>query len=188
MRIYTKFGDEGDTRLLAGQTTRKSDLRVELCGQLDELNAAIGVVRAGEPGPAVAEQLARIQSSLLDAGAGVAALGGPVARPLPQVTDEDIGRLELSIDSLQAQLPELKNFILPGGHPTAARLHLARTVCRRCERWLVRLVDEYPEWAQAGTLMAYLNRLGDWLFVAARISNAEAGSGETTWKADAKKP
>ncbi len=187
MPIYTRFGDDGDTRLLGGQTTRKSDLRVELCGQLDEFNAMLGVVLAHQPDPPLAEPLLRAQSILFEIGACVAALGSESGQSPAKLLSEDVCALETSIDALDSNLPELRNFVLPGGSPLAAACHLARTLCRRCERRLVQLTDVYPDWTRSRAVLAWLNRLGDWLFVAARTANCASGVVETTWQSGQKK-
>ena len=180
MQIYTKTGDSGDTGLPGGQRTRKSNLRIEVCGQLDELNALIGLVRSEDTDAALDSQLEKIQSRLFVVGAQVAASGTGGTPGLPRLPREQIHELEYSIDEMQDQLPELRNFVLPGGSRPAALLHLARTVCRRCERWLVRYVDEHPGGLDDGTL-AWVNRLGDWLFVAARRMNVRMNIEETIW-------
>jgi cob(I)alamin adenosyltransferase len=170
VRIYTRAGDRGDTGLLDGRRVPKSDPRVEACGAVDELNAAIGLaVAAG-----------------IDADLAERALGGRVADPTMTVAsrepkaalgETDIHRLETWIDQLETELTPLNRFILPGGAPAGAQLHLARTVCRRAERRIVALNSDSVEPA----LLAYINRLSDLLFVMARVVNRRAGEIESEW-------
>jgi cob(I)alamin adenosyltransferase len=182
-RIYTRTGDAGSTRLVTGATVSKSDARVEAYGAVDETNACLGLVRlhTGEDA-AFDALLGRIQNELFDLGADLAT---PPSERIPEgsalrILDSQVERLEAEIDALNAALPELKSFVLPGGSPAAAALHLARTVCRRAEREAVRL-------AEAGQpvnppALRYLNRLSDLLFVAARHAN---GGHEVLWQAGA---
>ncbi len=181
MRIYTKFGDDGNTQLLGGQQTRKSDLRLAVCGTLDELSAVLGLAAASDPPAAVGDQIQMIQSDLLSMGSRIAAMGAETKMELPQLTTTDVERLENEIDAMNSGLTELRNFLLPGGHAAAATLHVARAVCRRAEREMVALVDQYPE-ADAGTPLAWLNRLGDWCFVAARRVNHAHDITEPLWR------
>jgi cob(I)alamin adenosyltransferase len=182
-RIYTRTGDKGRTRLVTGETVSKSSARVEAYGAVDELNAALGVARlaTGAAEPALDAILARIQNDLFDLGADLATPpprtpGGP--EPL-RIADSQVARLEQEIDALNAALSELTSFVLPGGTPAAAALHVARTVCRRAERAAVLLIEEVGE-GPHGPALRYLNRLSDLLFVAARSSNA-AGAGDVLW-------
>ncbi len=185
MKIYTRFGDEGLTRLLGGVTTQKSDVRVEMCGELDELNAVTGLVISGGPTSEFQGRLTRVQSTLFDAGALVAAVGTGSRRE-SSIANFEVSGLEEEIDAMQTGLPQLTHFILPGGCATGARLHLARTVCRRAERCLVRLCESWPNETGCQSLLIYLNRLSDWLFVAARFANHCAGVPETLWNAGSK--
>lgn len=181
MKIYTRTGDEGETALFGGQRVRKDSPRVEAYGSVDELNAVIGVARTFLDDPKVNMALARIQEHLF-------VLGGDLATPLgeesqaaaavPRVTPAEVKTLEELIDRYQAELPSLRQFILPGGHRAAAFLHLARTVCRRAERRSVTLAGREPINDQ---VLAYLNRLSDLLFVLARVVNHRAGIAEITW-------
>lgn len=180
MKIYTRFGDEGQTRLLGGVTARKSDLRVELCGELDELNALTGMVISNRPVDELIGRLTRMQSILFDAGALVAAIGTASSRG-SAIADSEVAALEAEIDAMQTGLPPLANFILPGGCLSAAWLHLARTVCRRAERCMVRVCETWPDEPECQGLLIFLNRLSDWLFVAARFANFRAGVVETLW-------
>jgi cob(I)alamin adenosyltransferase len=174
VKIYTKTGDSGETSLFGGARVRKDDARIEAYGTVDELNSAIGVARATWPADLDA-QLHAIQSDLFDIGAHLASPGtsrfaGPEATR--------IAALEQSIDAMESHLTPLKTFILPGGSLTAAQLHVARTVCRRAERLVVALRDE-QEATKAS--IAYLNRLSDFLFVAARFANQQQGVADVPW-------
>ncbi|HEV7386881.1 MAG TPA: cob(I)yrinic acid a,c-diamide adenosyltransferase [Phenylobacterium sp.] len=181
-RIYTRSGDAGRTRLATGETVSKADLRVEAYGSVDETNACLGLARvhtsdAGE----FDAMLARVQNELFDLGADLAqpAKAGEAEGSTLRILDSQVARLEAEIDTLNAELPPLASFVLPGGTPAAAALHLARTVCRRAEREAVRLVEAgEPVSAPA---LRYLNRLSDLLFVAARHAN-DRGAAEVFWK------
>ena len=177
MRIYTRTGDDGTTGLYGGSRVSKADPRVEAYGGVDEANAAIGLARAAGLAPAVDEVLARAQASLFDLGATLAtpASKAPATKP---PGDPEIAALERAIDALEAGLPPLKTFVLPGGSDAAARLHLARTVCRRAERGVVRLADSERV---DPLLVRYLNRLSDLLFVQARAANAAAKVPDVPW-------
>lgn len=187
MKIYTRRGDEGDTGLLGGDRVPKSDPRVAAYGTVDELNAAVGLARslARRVGEELLEdrRLKRIQDDLFAVGARLAAADPDRAREKGLVPDFPPGRvedLEAWIDELDADLPELDAFLLPGGSPAGAQLHVARTVCRRAERALVRL-DPGHEGA-VDTVLPYLNRLSDLLFTLARAVNRRAGAPETEWE------
>lgn len=181
MKIYTKTGDAGDTGLFGGGRTPKSDPRVEAYGDVDELNAAIGLARASEMMPRIDEVLLPIQRDLFSIGALIAT---PDREKMKQhlakakLDDARIAELERAIDDGDAELEPLKAFILPGGTHKAASLHLARTVCRRAERRVVALRGsvEVPD-----IVIVYLNRLSDLLFTLARLANRRAGAGEVTW-------
>ncbi len=180
MKIYTRTGDAGQTALFDGTRVSKSDPRVDAYGHVDELNAVLGQARAaGVPGD-VDERLDRIQRDLFAVGA---ALADPRTRIAERVTRahlaaEDVTRLEGWIDEADAELPPLRRFIVPGGTPAGAILHLARTVCRRAERQIVTLGDA----AAGATVLAYVNRLSDLLFVLARLVNARAGVPDREWE------
>jgi cob(I)alamin adenosyltransferase len=177
MKIYTKTGDAGETGLWGGQRVPKDSARVQAYGTVDECNAAIGVARASGMEAGLDAILARIQDQLFVVGADLATPGA--AANIPRVGSEEIAFLERSIDALEEQLEPLKQFILPGGTPAAAQLHLARTICRRAERWVVALSREAP--APNEQVGVYLNRLSDCLFVLARAANARAGVADTPW-------
>ena len=175
MKIYTRTGDKGDTSLFGGTRVSKNDPRIEAYGTVDELNSLLGLCRsAGLPAPIDAE-LDRVQSDLFDVGAYLAAPGSD------RFTSVDANRaadLERAIDEMEDALQPLKTFIVPGGSEAAARLHVARTVCRRAERRVIRLEDDSEEML---TTIAFLNRLSDFLFVAARHANRTAGVPDTPW-------
>ncbi len=179
MTIYTKTGDGGETSLLGGKRVPKDHLRVAAYGDLDETNAALGVVRAHAGGERSA-LLARIQQQLFAIGAQLADPEHEVAsrRAKAVVREEDLRALETEIDSQEAALPPLRRFLLPGGTPSAALLHQARTVCRRAERSVVTLAREA---AIDPLIVAYLNRLSDLLFVLARAENQGAHATEDLW-------
>ena len=182
-RIYTRSGDDGTTALGTGERRKKYDLRIEAYGTLDEVNAVIGVARLHVAGdPALDAVLARIQNDLFDVGADLCmpsdAGKGPGGARLT-VSEAQVTWLEGEIDHLNAELAPLKSFILPGGSPAAAYLHLARTVCRRAERIMVALNDKSGETVTAAALK-YVNRLSDFLFVAARSMN-QKGATDVLW-------
>ena len=179
MKIYTRTGDDGTTGLIGGRRVRKSDLRIECYGTVDELNAAVGVAAAAAPS-SLAAQLRAVQNDLFVIGSHLAAPadGAPANVALPPLDEAGAARLESEIDAAEAALPPLRNFILPGGAEASARLHLARTVCRRAERLVVALAEER---ALPPTILLYLNRLSDWLFVMARRANHNAGVEDVPW-------
>jgi cob(I)alamin adenosyltransferase len=176
MKIYTKTGDAGETGLWGGLRVPKDALRVHAYGTVDECNAAVGLARAGGLGAELDELLARVQDQLFVVGADLATPGE--AANIPRVGEAEVAFLEQAIDALEEDLTPLRQFILPGGTLAAAHLHLARTICRRAERWLVSLAREEAMNPQVGV---YLNRLSDFLFVAARAANARAGTPDTPW-------
>ncbi|HYD53469.1 MAG TPA: cob(I)yrinic acid a,c-diamide adenosyltransferase [Gemmatimonadaceae bacterium] len=181
MKIYTKTGDRGDTGLFGGGRVPKSHPRVDAYGDVDELNASIGLARAIEPMQRIDELLVPIQRDLFAIGA---LLATPDLEKMRQhlekarVDESRIRQLEQGIDDADAELEPLRAFILPGGSPKAAALHVARTVCRRAERRVVALTEteEIPELA-----IIYLNRLSDLLFTLARLAAKRGGVGEVTW-------
>ena len=180
-RIYTKAGDDGRTRLVTGEQVSKADPRVAAYGDVDELNAVLGLARLSTAGNAVLDAiLARAQNDLFDLGADLATPAAAYAFEPLRIVAAQVDRLEAEIDALNADLAPLTSFILPGGSPASAALHLARTVCRRAERRTVRFLDGQAGEAHREALR-YLNRLSDLLFVAARFANA-GGDGDTLWK------
>ncbi|MGH3071843.1 MAG: cob(I)yrinic acid a,c-diamide adenosyltransferase [Gaiellaceae bacterium] len=176
-RIYTRAGDRGETSLGDGSRVSKLDCRIGAFGTVDELNSALGVVLAGDvPGP-MREPLERVQNELFDVGADLSVPWGVTDRL--RVEQALVDRLEQLCDSFNADLPELRSFVLPGGTETAARLHVARTICRRAEREVLlgaQEVDLNP------LVLAYLNRLSDLLFILARAANAAGGRDEPLWR------
>ena len=180
-RIYTKTGDQGRTRLASGAQVSKTDARVAAYGTVDELNAVIGLARlASGQHDRIDAMLGRIQNELFDLGADLATpLDPPPAWEALRIVESQVERLEREIDWMNESLKALDSFILPGGSPLSAHLHLARTVCRRAEREAVRLV-EAGETVNTEALK-YLNRLSDHLFVAARRANAN-GADDIKWK------
>jgi cob(I)alamin adenosyltransferase len=181
MKIYTRTGDQGDTGLFGGGRVRKHHVRVEAYGDVDELNSVIGVVRATAPTDAFDDLLASVQRDLFSLGGHLATPDPDKVRKALEKADLDESRIELferTIDQADRELPPLRAFILPAGSPKAAVLHLARTVCRRAERSVVRLAEETPV---PPLFITYLNRLSDLLFTLARLANHHAGSGDVTW-------
>jgi len=179
MKIYTKTGDDGTTGLVGGTRVAKSDPRIECYGTVDELNAAIGLAAVAAQPPLVG-QLRQVQADLFTIGSHLATpQDSPQRKSLPQLDDSIITRLEHQIDATTAQLPPLRNFILPGGSELAARLHLARTICRRAERLVVALPSE----PAVAFTVCYLNRLSDWLFTEARRANDLARIPDVIWTA-----
>jgi cob(I)alamin adenosyltransferase len=176
-RIYTKTGDGGETALVTGVRVPKDDLRITCYGTVDETNAAIGLARLTTSGDLDA-MLARIQNDLFDLGADFATPEDPQPKfQALRVTEAQVTRLESEIDAMNAELLPLTSFVLPGGTPEAAHLHLARTVCRRAERLAVELARREKV---SGAALKYLNRLSDHLFVASRYANAK-GTGDVLW-------
>ena len=178
MKLYTRTGDSGETALFDGTRVRKDDPRVDAYGDVDELNAWLGLVRTAGLEPEFEADVIRIQRDLFALGA---ALADPADRIAARVTkaaldDADVARLEKMIDRLDAETPPLRRFILPGGTSTGAAIHLARTVCRRAERRIVSLDPQVD-----GVLVRYVNRLSDLLFALARAVNHRAGVPETEW-------
>lgn len=181
-RIYTRTGDTGETSLGSGERVSKAHLRIQAYGTVDETNAALGVARLHTGTMAKLDaMLARIQNELFDLGADLCVpdtgkeLGYEPLRILPRQYE----RLEHEIDELNGELAPLRSFVLPGGHPAAAHLHVARTVCRRAERLIVELAAHDGEQVSEGAI-AYVNRLSDFFFVASRWANAQ-GPGDVLW-------
>ncbi len=181
-RIYTRTGDKGTTALVTGERRSKCDLRIEAYGTVDETNACIGLARLHTASdPTLDAMLARIQNDLFDLGADLATPQESLkpGRDALRIAESQVQRLEQEIDSLNAALSPLRSFILPGGTPLAAALHLARTVCRRAERLSVELIERQNE-TVAPEALKYLNRLSDFLFVAARAAN-DGGKSDVLW-------
>lgn len=179
MKIYTRTGDAGSTGLFGGPRVAKDDDRIEAYGTVDELNAALGTARSAGLGPVIDAQIDQIQHELFSIGAELAT-PEPDEHGLRVISTDHIARLEHWIDAHESGLPPLKHFILPAGSAAATHLHLARAVCRRAERRVVRLVRHH-EVNISEELMVYLNRLSDFLFVLSRVANMEAGVAEVQW-------
>ena len=186
-KIYTRTGDEGSTSLGTGERVPKNAPRIWAYGTVDETNAAIGLVRTHLQGePIVEAGLARIQNDLFDLGADLCvpdrgappAWSGPDYKPL-RITGSQVKRLEDEIDAMNGDLDPLRSFVLPGGSPAAAALHLARTICRRAERHMAELAG-LPDEPVSPAALRYINRLSDYLFVAARYVNAR-GKADVLW-------
>jgi cob(I)alamin adenosyltransferase len=178
VKIYTKTGDDGTTGLIGGSRVTKSDASIEAYGTIDELNAVAGWVAVTAQAD-LREALYRVQSELFAIGSHLATPEGEKrATTLPALSESWITRLEAEIDAVETALPTLRNFILPGGTELAARLHLARTVCRRAERTLVLLAGAREV---NPVILSYINRLSDWLFVQARLANQVAGVPDVAW-------
>jgi cob(I)alamin adenosyltransferase len=178
MKIYTKTGDAGSTGLLGGQRVSKASLRVAAYGAVDETNAALGWVRVIGLPEGLDAFLARLQDAAFRLGAALAAAPGVDPRVVP-LADADVGAIEATIDRLEATLPPLKTFVLPGGGEAGARLHVVRTVARRAERAIVALAEVE---AVDAVVLRWINRLSDLLFVAARAANAREGVPDVPWK------
>ncbi len=180
-KIYTKTGDDGTTALGSGERRRKSDLRIEAYGTVDETNSVVGLIRlqTGQSAPEVDQTLGRIQNDLFDLGADLAApeTGEDLGYEPLRITDAQVTAIEQAIDVLNAELKPLRSFVLPGGSPAAAYLHLARTVSRRAERLMVELAAREQINPAA---VRYMNRLSDYFFVASRYLN-EKGEQDVLW-------
>ena len=187
MKIYTGTGDKGKTSLFSGERLVKSDPRIDAYGDLDELNSIIGALAAHlSDQEALVVELKQIQSNLFQAGAWLATNPESVLiESLEKMSAEQVAFLEKSINRLEKEMPVLKGFILPGGHITAAWAHVARTVCRRCERKVAPIIHEARK-SKAGEqyqhLFVFLNRLSDYLFVLARYCNHIHGVSDKLWK------
>ncbi len=179
MKIYTKSGDKGDTSLFGGQRVPKDALRIEAYGTVDELNSVLGIVRADGVGEELDGILGSLQDQLFVLGADLATPRSLERKGLRRIGTKEAEFIEATIDAVEKRLKPLKSFILPGGSPAAARLHFARTVCRRAERVVVRLSrnEDIGE-----DCMVYLNRVSDLLFVLARFVNHSANVTEVKWK------
>ncbi len=178
MKIYTKTGDKGVTSLFGGKRVSKDTDRIEAYGSVDELNSQLGVVRALKPPQEIDRMLQRVQNDLFMLGADLATPETKSRKKILRISSSQVEQLERDIDKLETSLPSLQHFILPGGTRTAAELHVARTICRRAERAVVRL-------SRTGeirtTPLVYMNRLSDFLFVAARSVNKTEGGEESIW-------
>jgi cob(I)alamin adenosyltransferase len=176
-RIYTRGGDQGETSLGDGSRVSKLDCRIGAFGIVDELNSALGVVLAGDVPEEMRAPLDRVQNELFDVGADLSVPWGVTDRL--RVEEGMVERLEADCDAFNADLPELRSFVLPGGSEAAARLHVARTICRRAEREVLLGAQEVE---LNPLVLRYLNRLSDLLFILARAANAAAGHDEPLWR------
>ncbi len=179
MKIYTKTGDKATTALFTGKRVPKHHIRIESYGTLDELNSYLGLLRDQEMDKASKKTLALIQNKLFTLGAILATEPSKDKRlKIPRIYQEDIELLEKEIDKMNEELPEMTHFILPGGHPTVSHCHVARTICRRSERMISYLHenDPVPE-----TVLSYVNRLSDYLFVLARKLSKDLKAKEVKW-------
>lgn len=179
MKIYTKTGDKGKTSLFGGTRVDKSHLRIDAYGTIDELNAHLGFLRDQVQNENDSDVLNKIQDQLFTIGALLASDPEKKKMKLPDLKEEDVFFLELEIDKIEEELPELKNFIIPGGHPVVSAAHIARTVCRRAERAIVLLSVNSPVDAM---LLEYINRLSDYLFVLGRHLAKELKVNEIAWR------
>ncbi len=180
MKIYTKKGDQGETSLIGGKRVPKNDIRIESYGTVDELNAWIGMLR-DQPvdDQPLKDELIEIQDRLFTIGSLLAQSPEGTKMELPRLAESDITFLEEAIDAMNETLPEMKSFVLPGGHTTVSSCHITRCVCRRAERLVVALHDETDDYKK---IVQYLNRLSDYLFVLARKLTLKLGAKETPWK------
>jgi cob(I)alamin adenosyltransferase len=179
MKVYTKTGDKGDTSLFGGKRVPKYDLRINAYGTSDELNSWIGFLRDQEIDASYIEILLEIQDKIFCLGSQLAADPGKPNLKMPKIELKDIQLLEDEMDRMSIDLPEMTNFILPGGHTIVSYCHVARTVCRRCERLVVELAsDEIID----ALIIQYLNRLSDYLFVLSRKITQDLGVKEALWK------
>ncbi len=181
MKIYTKTGDAGETSLFDGTRVSKAEARVDAYGEVDELNAWLGLVRASGVDAEIAAIVEQLQRDLHAIGARLADPAHKIADRLARATigDDEVQRLEAWIDRFEAELPPLRRFILPGGAPAAAALHVARTVCRRAERRIVALAAQRAD--TEPVVLVYINRLSDLLFVLARAVNQRTRTAEHEW-------
>jgi cob(I)alamin adenosyltransferase len=177
MKIYTRTGDEGTAALVGGSRVAKFHRRLAAFGSVDELNAQFGVCRAAAPPPEIDAVVERLQHEMFALGAELAS-PDPTAAGTELLAADDVERIEREIDRFEETLPPLREFILPGGTPAAAALHVARAICRRAERDVVALAEEAK---LRPLLLAYLNRVGDLLFVLARAANRAAGTPDLPW-------
>jgi cob(I)alamin adenosyltransferase len=178
MKIYTKKGDKGETGLIGGVRVSKNDLRINAYGTVDELNAHIGMLRDSISNNEVGVQLLDIQDRLFTAGSLLAVGEKGTSMKLPELMESDITMLETWIDKMDQLLPEMKTFVLPGGHLTVSKCHIARTVCRRAERIIVELSNRVNV---DSVILSYFNRLSDYLFTLSRKLSADLNATETPW-------
>ena len=178
IKIYTKGGDKGQTSLLGGTRVPKYDERIEAYGTLDELNSFIGIVRDMNISKSHKSALLKIQHKIFEAESHLASDKPENTASLPEISEHDVVFLEKEIDSMNKTLPELRSFILPGGHVVVSYCHVCRTICRRAERLTIKLSEHYPIDER---ILKYLNRLSDYFFVLARKISQEFGAEEILW-------
>jgi cob(I)alamin adenosyltransferase len=178
MKVYTKKGDKGTTQLIGGTRVPKNSLRIEAYGTIDELNAFIGLIRDQEINYVYVDQLLEIQDRLFTLGSLLAQDPKKQKMKLPELKEADISNLEQWIDAMEEQLPAMTNFVLPGGHTTVSYTHVARCVCRRAERAITELTEGEEV---AAIILAYVNRLSDYLFVLSRKLSLDLGAKEQAW-------
>lgn len=179
MKIYTKTGDTGTTSLFGGKRVLKSHFRIDAYGTVDELNAYLGLLRDQEVNQHIQETLLEIQNNLFTVGAILATEPGTEKVKVPQLREQDVSFLEMAIDQIDTEMPPLRNFILPGGHPSVSFGHVARTVCRRAERLVIALNEQEKV---DPNVIIYLNRLSDYLFMLCRKMTLDLGIIEMPWK------
>lgn len=179
MKIYTKTGDKGTTALFGGKRVSKADLRIDTYGTVDELTSWIGMVRDLEVNQERKDVLVEIQDRLFTVGSILATEPGNTKVKIPSLAEADILFLEKEIDAMDAVLPPMRFFVLPGGHTAISHCHVARTVCRRSERLIIALNEQEPV---PDDVIKYINRLSDYLFVLSRMVAHELGAEETPWK------
>lgn len=177
MKIYTKTGDKGETSLIGGVRVKKSNVRIHAYGTVDELNSMVGLVRDTNDNEEVKKQLLEIQDRLFTLGSLLASAPGSKMK-LPKIKKEDILSLESYIDKMDKSLAELKSFILPGGHVAVSYCHLARTICRRAERWVIEVSDKE---SIDPIIIEYLNRLSDYFFTLSRRISIDKNAEEIPW-------
>jgi cob(I)alamin adenosyltransferase len=178
MKIYTKKGDGGETSLIGGIRVKKSNIRIHAYGSIDELNSMIGLLRDSIDTQEIIDQLLEIQDRLFIIGSHLASAPGSKMK-LPEISDADVLHLEEFMDKMNESLPELTSFILPGGHISVSYCHLARTICRRAERWTIEITESEKV---DPVILEYLNRLSDYFFVLARRISKEKNAREIAWK------
>ncbi len=179
MKIYTKKGDTGETSLIGGTRVPKCSMRIESYGTVDELNSHLGLIRDQEINSKYKTQILEIQDRLFTIGSSLASDPGKSKMKIPGLFDEDVENLERWMDEMDGDLPEMKSFVLPGGHPTVSICHIARCVCRRAERIVVDLMqNEHVD----EVVPRYINRLSDYLFVLSRKLTQDLGAIESPWK------
>jgi cob(I)alamin adenosyltransferase len=179
MKIYTKTGDKGETSLIGGTRVPKHHIRIEAYGTIDELNSWIGLIRDQAIDTHSKEILTEIQDRLFTIGSSLASDPDKSRMKIPDLKEQDIALLEAEMDSMNENLPEMRSFILPGGHPTVSYCHIGRCVCRRGERATLRLLETE---CVAELVVKYLNRLSDYLFVLGRKLSSDLGATEIPWK------